>query len=571
MKKPNNELTTTLAGDIANFVSPFLSMDKIKQIVDFQTIAFPDALHEMLINMSDDDMNNVLNALAQVYGRKLVYLTGRYLEQERPGIQFKVQATVASVSQQLLRKMEQVLMIIVRAHLKIPLNHEGRQKQVDAGLVGTQLRTLVESVTDNESSELLRTLWYNSRKQLYEPIALSFGAFWTVISSRVLGLRSTQNMEHDVLLALSRLSNRIAFTQANSKYIGLSNGDLDLATFDIVKPSSTHFLTYRLPISPNVANTKVTPTWHRFMDSQWQDDKETTQFLLQWSALHLLPKNVGVFCIMYNTGQGGKSTWMKAIRAMLGGENVASVTADKFSNNFGPSMLLRPDDGTLKLCNLVDESPKDFDMAFLKQVADEGANLTIDIKNSKAVTLPLNIKMTFATNSLEIGQAALEQNFGTYRKTRLLHFPNIISDPDPTMGQKMIEELDDMGGVFLDCLKQMQKQGSFVPIESESMQKWKEDWFASMNKQDTNIVAKFIEERIVFNGSTTITRKLISAAFDEYLTITEAAATKYSKPQVFFPKFEEIVGRKGIGKARKSNGKRLYDGISVTFGQSQEG
>lgn len=556
--------TQTLQSDIEHFVSPVLSQDKILAIQKFENLHLSEQQLGFITNLAAQELSNGLVQLSETYGPKLVLLLKRYLSQ---GLNVElVDANEQVVSNELVAQLRLFLQKVVYAQLCIPIQKNNQRSIADGSKIAFGIRSIVQVVVDtNQTVSTDNARIYCENTGLYEPLDQCFGSFWTVLMTKILGIHINQNIENEILTSLVRIAERFDFRRFNSTFVGIGNGDLDLDSFEIVASSASHFITYRLPVSPNQKNINVTPAWQQWLNTQWSGDDETQNFLLEWTAVQILPQSVGQFVLFYNDGSGGKTVWMNVVRnGLLGPENVATVTADKFRHNFGPSMLLRSD-RTMKLANLVDESPRDFDMSFLKKVADPLSYLTIDIKNRQSITCSLAIKMTFATNSLDLGIDG-ESNYGTFRKLALVYFPKRIlpSEQDSTIEQRMIDEMDDMAGLLLHILRKMRDRKSFQPIESASMLTWKNDFFNQYGNSPMSIVSKFIDERVTIDAEKLANSRQIKACFDEYIQVNNLEKGRFNSDQLFWKEFKRVMREKGYNPvSRKSNSIRIYDGLSV--------
>lgn len=554
----------TLQIDIDRFVSPVISQDKILSIQRFENLNLSEQQLVFITNLNAQDLANALVQLSKTYGSKLVLLLERYLVR---GLNVEIVATDGqAVSHDLVLKLKTLLQKVVSAQLHIPSQDKDHRVVADGSQIAFGIRSITQVFIDsNQAMSTDNARIYCENTGLYEPLERHFGPFWTVLMTRVLAVHFSQSIETEILTSLVRVAERFDFQLFNRHFVGVGNGDIDLSSFEIVPSSASHLITYRLPVRPKKENVNITPAWQQWLNTQWGDDAETQNFLLEWTAVQILPQSVGQFVLFYNDGSGGKTVWMNVVRnGLLGPENVATVTADKFRHNFGPSMLLRSD-YTMKLANLVDESPNDFDMSFLKKVADPSSYLTIDIKNRQSITCSLAIKMTFATNSLDLGIGG-ESNYGTFRKLALVYFPKRIlpSEQDSTIEQRMIGEMDDMAGLLLHILRKMRDRKSFLPIESPSMLGWKKDFFDQYSNNTASVVSKFIDERVTIDAGKLANSRQIKACFDEYIQANDLEKGKFNSDQLFWKEFKQIMRGKGYNPiARKSNSVRIFDGLSV--------
>jgi phage/plasmid-associated DNA primase len=535
----------SLKDDVLHFVQPILSMYKIRLIEVKMRLQPNDDDKEILVEAGVAALENAQAKVAQTFGQKLTMIGDLYLKYAGfDSGNFVANGKPSMADEDLVRILTRYVKTAIRIQFGFPIpDDNGKMPQFDSARIAAGLRTAVDIITPFDelvTASVVRV--YDSDSHFYVQFEKLFGTFWTVLTSRVLELRPATHVEMDTLLAMARLADRYHQNFANKAYVTLGNGDLDLETFEIVDYSPDHLTTYALPIAPNVANTTITPAWQQFFDGQWKDDGETIRFIIQWLSVHLLPFNVGVFLVTTNPGGGGKSLLNKAIRRLVGAILTASVKAEAFSRTFGPEMLLASDRVTTRKANVVDENGAALPWNFMKNVADKDATMTIDRKNTSAITIPIDTKFTLATNELADSDDDVEQTYAAQRKTRLLVFPKsfLPEEQDEMLEGRMLDELNDMGGLMLQELKAMKVAGSFTPVESPKMIADKEAWFANMTK-DKSPVASFISSSLKKEVGSRLARNQIRAAFTQYLADEAIPGEGYDKSKKLWPKFRELV------------------------------
>lgn len=555
---------STLADDITLLVDPMLSEQKINAMTAKPFKKVMDLANLCLGNVTNQELQDALMVIKETYGNKLLQFGLNFWELPTLKVAKKINGDQGHADADLVKKINNLLTETIRIQLGFP-SLDLNQNRFDSARIAFKLRDIIDVISPvNDKNIEAEAKFYNDSKHYYQQFDAAWESFWLVLVSRILGLKVSSQSASETLHALAILGDRRPMTEANTRFVTLISGDLNLQSFEIEEHSAEHFTTYQLPISPT-NNQKITPAWRQFFDGQWKDDEETQRFLIQWLAVHLLPFNVGVVLWTFNEGSGGKTLFNSCIRALVSPELCASVTADKFAANFGPEMLLAGDRLTPKKANIVDESTKTIPWNFLKRVADRDATLTIDRKNLTAVTIPISTKMTFATNTLDVNPQDVEQTFAVRRKTRLVVFPHsfLPDEQDDSLGRRMISELNDMSGLMLIELKKMADRGDFTPIESPAMTKWKADWFKSMTI-DKSPVAKFISDRLEVDKVSSVTRRQILVAFLSWGMSLETFQG-YDKPKRFWKKFKELVpemmGNQII--ERKSGNDYIFDGIKI--------
>lgn len=564
----------TVSDDFNNKVIQYISIEKVRTADLIKVIPFLPRN-----KVKDVELRSALMKLQKVIGNGLTELIIRYLNLNEP-VQKKLNLENLDVNEaEQLNVDDEVFKAVYEYGKTVLISHLRIGKIIDPAQIAVGIRSITDVVnTDNASlaKESKVSKIYSNKKHYYVPLYQVLNDMILVILGRYLEIRIPANLEGTLLANLGSLAEEKNYNLANRNYTTLLNGDLDLETLEIVPFSADHFTTYRISLSPT-ENDKIPDGWQQFLDSQWGGDEGTQRWLVRYIATHLLPKTTGSVAIWWNQGSGGKSLLAKMIRHMLTSDGVqltASAGMNTLTKDFGMSSLLLPDGVSTKLANLSDENDRaKFSFNIIKQLADVDGSITINRKNKELVTLKFNVQTTFLTNELPRSSDNVEETYGARRKINLLHFPKSFKpdEQDPTLESRMLSELNELGGVLLSELKKMKQEDIQSPLESESMIKDKNAWFASIN-EDKTPVAKFMREQVHTSANGKISRTELRNAFIVWSNATGTMTQEYSSPKRFKGKIKELYfSIFGIEYAEvKSNGVDYYLGIELNNEESEE-
>ena len=546
----NIKRRTTLTEDVETFIAPLLSQDKILGLTELQPLILAESLKEQLKQATPRMINDAGAKLVTIYGEKLILLLNVYLTTLDNMVNYR-DGQADQADNATVKLLNELLKQVLFVHLGLPHNRDGRQTPIDAGKAAVGLRSIMNVVTSATESAVDATSIrvYNDILHYYQSMQVTFGSFWLTLLTRILGIKATSQSESETLLALAKMADRFDFSKLNNAYTTLLTGDLNLSSFELEKFDASHMTSYQLNLAPDLDAQVMPSAWQMYLDGQWKNDAETVTFILEWLATHLLLQNPGKVLFLYSPGGSGKTLLLDAIRAMLSPQLTASVPTDQLDRQFGLEYLLQGDRQTVVRANLVDENAinKGIDWSKIKRLADVNAVMNVDRKNTSSLLLPMNIQCTFAMNSLNVQTNNVETTYAVQRKVCLLQFEKSFSkeEMDEGLGQRMIGELPQLGGVLIQTLKEMKGRGDMVPKESPKMLADKRKWFANMTK-DNSPVASFVTEMIQQVNDESITRVELLDAFVAYCMKRDVPKNGFDSPRRFFPELRRVLKNNGI-------------------------
>jgi P4 family phage/plasmid primase-like protien len=198
--------------------------------------------------------------------------------------------------------------------------------------------------------------------------------------------------------------------------------------------------------------------WHKVVTEAMEDDQERIDLLQEWFGYLLIPGHEQQqFVCFEGRGGDGKSTIFTVLRAMLGENNVSSLSLSDFSRNFGLDSTIG------KALNIADDCSADtvLDLGKFKAFVG-GSKQSMDRKNKERLETVPTAKIMCAWNSrLKIK----DETDSFWRRLILFPFKKIKSKPN----KKMIDvdfwlNSGEMPGILLWAVKglvRLQHQGEF--------------------------------------------------------------------------------------------------------------
>lgn len=214
-------------------------------------------------------------------------------------------------------------------------------------------------------------------------------------------------------------------TRTKPHYVSMGNGILDLDKVCDGKPMEE----FLLPHSPDwfstfqlkydYSKTSQCPKWLDYLDFVMGGDMDRIAILQEWAGYLLAPDNpFQKFLALEGEGQNGKTVYFAAMIAMLGEENVSSVSLENFAGQFNLSDTLG------KAANIsadVDELDRVAE-GILKQFAG-GDTMQFDRKNRQPISTRPTAKLMLAWNKRPRFR---DRSEGMWRRMLLIPFQRSI-------------------------------------------------------------------------------------------------------------------------------------------------
>ncbi|MEI6079836.1 MAG: phage/plasmid primase, P4 family [bacterium] len=250
---------------------------------------------------------------------------------------------------------------------------------------------------------------------------------------------TTRHQREEVIdLLKTKTSLDFKFISNHNNCLNIKNGIFDVGKMKIFpRTRGDHpFYVIDLEYEPKA----LCPKWDSFLIQIFEGDRTLVEILQNMFGYCLLTGNFLQVCFIFaGTGQNGKSVTLDVLRALLGGDNISSLSMTDISEKF------RLVEMRYKLANICDESPskKQIDMDIFKNLVS-GGMVTAEEKQKKPVQFKNTAKMIFSCNTTPLMS---DSTFAFQRRLTIIPFSYLVKkeEKDPFLTEKLIEELP---GIF---------------------------------------------------------------------------------------------------------------------------
>ena len=301
---------------------------------------------------------------------------------------------------------------------------------------------------------------------------------------------STKNIRSEVIKYLELLAPESK--QASSRYILLNNGILDIKTKQLQEFNPKIIIKNKIPINynPEAYSEIVDITLNKICCN----DKQLRLLIEEMIGYTLFRRNeLGKCFILTGNGNNGKSTLLDVIQAMLGEDNLSSVSLKDLGERFKTYQL----EG--KLANIGDDISNkyiDDNETFKKLVTGEKVN--VERKGKDPFDFRNYSKLIFSANDLP---RINDLSDGLKRRLIFIPFNAKFSkhDPDfdPFIKDKLLtnESLEYLLKIGISALERVLKNNGFTASKA-SQEIWKQ--YEEVN----NPVIAFLEDNKINNEPT---------------------------------------------------------------------
>ncbi len=226
--------------------------------------------------------------------------------------------------------------------------------------------------------------------------------------------------------------------------------------------------------------------WSQFVYEIFEKDED------KYDKVSLLQEYLG-YCLtldvsqqkallLLGNGSNGKSIVLQVMEKLLGKENYSNIELHQLSNK---NYIVEIQNKYVNFCSEID-SKNSFSSGIFKRIV-AGETLTGDAKFKNPIKFQPFCKLLFATNGLPF---TTDTTKGYFRRIMILKFNRSFegSQKDPTLVNKLYQELDGIFNWLLIGLERLYKNGHFTVPISSSLEI--EKYLASSNS-----VVSFISEK----------------------------------------------------------------------------
>ena len=336
----------------------------------------------------------------------------------------------------------------------------------------------------------------------------------------------------------------MADLDVDSMFLNCQNGTIDLSTGELLHHSKEQFITKSTTVGYDEKAT--CPQWLAFLDKIMAGNQGTIAYL-QRIIGYALTGSMKEQCLFICCGFGanGKSTFLEAIRKVLGDYAMHTPSSTLLTNN----MAIRNDLARLRGSRFVSAVEigigKKLDEALTKELTG-GDPITSRFLFREFFEQKPSFKLFIAAN---YKPEIRGMDHGIWRRIRLIPFNVILSDDeiDRDLPQKLEAELPGILAWAVQGCIDWQKHGLVMPDEVRS---------ATLEyKEESDVLSRFLEDRCEKRRGAVIS---IKSLYDIYRAWSEENADDILTKKTF----GHFLKQRGF-KQCKSDGIRFWVGLAI--------
>lgn len=296
------------------------------------------------------------------------------------------------------------------------------------------------------------------------------------------------------LMAISNMCVASDIFDADRRYFGVGNGDIDLTTGELLKPDPQRYVSKHTNIC--FVPEADCPRWKQTLRECLDDDEMVDYFqkVVGQAALGQTNKRIMVF--LYGFGCNGKSTILEGMRATFG-DYQRTASEDVFFGSGGGST--RSDLIDLRGARLIElpetERGGRFNATQMKRITG-GDEISVRAPYAAKQERFSLVGIPFiATNYFP---DIREMDNGTWGRISVIEFPrNFENDPDfvkdEHLGEKLALEYEGILNWIIEGALKVQKEGLKKP---EKMKR-----AVDRHREENDVLGQFVEETLAFTGN----------------------------------------------------------------------
>jgi len=251
----------------------------------------------------------------------------------------------------------------------------------------------------------------------------------------------------------------------NLNHLAVTNGTLNLNTFELEEHSPGHRLRTRLDVSWDPS--AECPRFLAYLNDVFQPDPDKAEkiaFVQQWLGYVLVPDtSMQKMLWLVGAGANGKSVLLSIVNALVGEANISHAMLDTFHQSHVRAEL----DG--KLVNIAGEMAADsmIDDGYLKAIV-AGDTIEASRKYKPSKSFRPFVRLMAATNNLP---RTNDLTHGFFRRTIILSFNRKFAEHEqnPNLVKELHEELSGILAWAVEGLRSLRQSGRFIiPASSSS-------------------------------------------------------------------------------------------------------
>lgn len=360
----------------------------------------------------------------------------------------------------------------------------------------------------------------------------------------------TINRIYELIVMQSCLrKNYSEVNQYPDTWINFKNGMLDVNTMELLPHSPEYFSMNQIPHDFKQIykqDLEKYPYSQQFLKTSLNVPDIDTVF--QYMGICLTHTTVyQIFLLLKGEGANGKSLLIDMFNAVIGEQNVSSLSMEKLTQRFFSSQLV------FKLCNTCADISKVTieDDAELKKIIG-GDMLQTEFKGKDSFSFRPYAKMLFSANRFP---HVNDRSNGFKRRLRVIEMNKNTKEKDIYLKEKTLQELDFWVYMAVQGLKKVLTQHDVY--ESENSKKVKEN----IHKESDSVYA-FISDCLTRVEGMNIKRSEMFKEYDLYCFKNERIRLK---KKTFF---EEMTA-KGIIPKRKNDEGYIYENYAFSVWEEE--
>lgn len=352
----------------------------------------------------------------------------------------------------------------------------------------------------------------------------------------------TINRIYDLIVMQSCLrKNYSEVNQYPDTWINFKNGMLDVVTMELLPHSPEYYSMNQIPHDFKLLTKEDLvkyPYSQQFLKTSLNVPDINTMF--QYMGICLTHTTVyQIFLLLKGEGANGKSLLIDMFNAVIGEQNISSLSMEKLTQRFFSSQLV------FKLCNTCADISKVTieDDAELKKIIG-GDMIQTEFKGKDSFSFRPYAKMLFSANRFP---HVNDRSNGFKRRLRVIEMNKDTKEKDIYLKKKTLQELEFWVYMAVQGLKKVLEQHDVY--ESENSKKVKEN----IHKESDSVYA-FISDCLTRVEGNDIPRSEMFREYDLYCTKNERVRVK---KKTFF---EEMTAKGFVFKQDK-NGCRVVKDV----------